>query len=120
MKVLVCGGRDFNNYELLSSVLDEISPNIVVTGGAKGADTLAAYWAATNKVESRTYHADWGTFGSIAGPLRNKVMLLGETPHLVVAFPGGKGTANMVQIADKYGFPIRFVYEEVDPEELLG
>lgn len=52
------------------------------------------------------YHADWNAHGRSAGPIRNAKMLAEGKPDLVVAFPGGKGTAHMVGIARKAGVPV--------------
>ncbi len=50
--------------------------------------------------------AKWETYGKAAGPIRNREMLL-NLPALVVAFPGGKGTADMVRQAERAGIPVR-------------
>lgn len=103
LKILVCGGRDYNDKEFLFYALDRINPDIVVHGGAKGADSLAGEWCKTRNKEERVYHAKWNLHGKAAGPLRNREMLKEELDGLsgVVAFPGGKGTRDMVQISKK-------------------
>src|SRR5216684_4086692 len=74
--------------------------NGIDAGGATGADQFAMEWAAT-KPEIKRYvcHADWETHGRAAGPIRNEKMLTWK-PDLVVAFPGGVGTADMVRRAE--------------------
>lgn len=109
MKVLVCGGRKFSDAELLFFVLDEIRPSIVVHGAAKGADALADLWARKRGVPCRRYFAQWLKYGNLAGVLRNQRMLDMEQPDLVVAFPGGRGTADMVRRAKSAGVPVREV-----------
>ena len=69
---------------------------------ASGADQLAGQWAKSRGISVKAYPADWKNLGRIAGPIRNKKML-DEKPDLLVAFPGGKGTANMVFYAKKSG-----------------
>jgi predicted Rossmann-fold nucleotide-binding protein len=103
MKVLVCGGRDFDDQALLYDVLDEIESNegpitLVIQGGASGADELALDWAKYRGKDCLTVAADWKTHGKAAGPIRNSKML-SYNPDLVVAFPGGAGTADMVKKA---------------------
>ena len=107
MKVLVCGGRDFWDqsrvYATLSTLLVEHEIECVIHGNALGADTLAGMWATAHGIEQRIHYAEWKRLGGRAGPIRNAKMLAEEKPNLVVAFPGGSGTAHMVGIAKKAG-----------------
>lgn len=100
MRVLVCGGRDYLNYEKVFGYLDRrrSEDTVIIQGGAKGADFLAKCWAKARAVPCEEYLADW-SLGKQAGMLRNKRMLEEGKPDLVLAFPGGKGTANMVHQA---------------------
>lgn len=78
----------------------------IIAGGADGADSLAASWAAVENVNYKEYKADWYQYGKAAGPIRNKRMLEEGKPDLVIAFPGGKGTANMVALAKGAGIEV--------------
>ena len=80
--------------------------DVLIEGDAPGADRLAGHWAQRNGVTSVKYPADWGTHGKRAGPLRNLRMLREGKPELVVAFPGGAGTAHMVQLARGAGVEV--------------
>jgi hypothetical protein len=75
-------------------------------GGATGADTLAGAWAAIAGVECVVYKADWKAHGRAAGPIRNAKMLADENPDMVVAFPGGAGTASCVLLAQRAGLVV--------------
>lgn len=112
-KVLVCGGRDYGDrrkvYETLDFLHGESPIDRVVTGGAHGADMLATDWAAMRSVGYIKYPADWETQGRAAGPLRNQEMLDKEKPDLVVAFPGGRGTANMIRLAANAKVSVKIV-----------
>lgn len=111
MIILVCGGRNFGDMQLLNRVLSDLMPiKLIVEGGAPGADTLARTWAASHKVHCATIPAMWNVHGNAAGPIRNTIMLLTK-PSLVVAFPGGRGTANMVKQARDGGIPVLEVSE---------
>ena len=103
LKILVCGGRDFRDKEFVFYALDRINPDIVVHGGARGADSLAGEWCQARGKEERVYPARWNIHGKVAGPLRNREMLKEELDGLdgVIAFPGGNGTRDMVSIAKK-------------------
>ena len=103
IKILVTGGRDFDDVGLMRAVLNRLGGHgagkikLIIHGGARGADSLADTWARFECIPRRVFPADWGT-GKAARPLRNARMLE-EKPDLVVAFPGGKGTADMVRQA---------------------
>lgn len=105
MKVLVCGGRDYEWVDDFYSELDKIEITHIVHGGARGADSLAGNYAEDHCIPCTIYYADWGQYGNAAGPIRNKAMLA-EEPDLVVAFPGGKGTANMIKLAKEAGVKV--------------
>lgn len=117
MRVLVCGGRDYTNRKLVFDILsagfykhmhceDRDPVTVVIQGGAYGADHLAKEWAATNDVTCIEFSADWDTYGKRAGYVRNVQMLEEGNPDMVLAFPGGKGTAMMVKIAKEAGVEV--------------
>jgi hypothetical protein len=110
MRVLICGGRHFSDYELLSSVLDHVHHfygpfTEIIHGSASGADTLADRWGEERGISVRPFPADWAKHGRSAGPLRNEEMVTRANPKLVVAFPGGKGTEDMVRRASAHLIP---------------
>ena len=105
-RVLICGGRTFSDYEWLSSVLDQVGPKSIIQGAAPGADSLAGRWAYRRQIFQRIFPADWKKHGRSAGPIRNQQMLTEGQPTMVVAFPGGPGTAHMVRIARQAGLPV--------------
>lgn len=79
----------------------------IAQGGATGADTLARKWCeAPNFVQCRAYRAQWKKHGKAAGPIRNGHMLFEEQPDVVIAFPGGDGTADCVRQAHDMGFKV--------------
>lgn len=124
MRVLVCGGRTYYHKDYAFSVLNKHLNQfyvwtdtddgmgcwfwdlVIIEGGARGADQLAREWAALNYVETETYLADWDTYGKAAGYIRNKTMLEDGKPDLVIAFPGGRGTAMMKKIAREAGVEV--------------
>src|SRR5574343_555058 len=112
MKIIVCGGRDFWDWDFLDSVLNTVckydylphpvEPKVthIIHGGARGADSMAGEWARQNDIKEVVCQANWERKGRVAGIERNWAMLrlLAEGDQ-VIAFPGGKGTAHMVKIA---------------------
>lgn len=80
----------------------------VIHGGAWGADRLAKEWAIANRIKATEFLADWSAYGPSAGPRRNQVMV-DSKPDLVVAFPGGKGTADAVAKARAAGIEVMVI-----------
>lgn len=109
-KVLVCGGRGYANYRYLYGFLDCFHATVGITqiiqGGASGADYHALQWAHMRNVQCTEYKADWKKHGKIAGPIRNKLMLDQSMPDVIIAFPGGRGTENMIQYARMKNVPV--------------
>ena len=99
---IICGGRDFANQEMFNAAMEHLTvkrgmPRCVVNGGARGADMMARHWGERHALIVKTEEAKWLEFGKAAGPIRNQVMLDKYSPDLIVAFPGGPGTADMVK-----------------------
>ena len=109
MRVLVCGGRDYADAQRVEQELVALGPTEIAQGGARGADALAHAWAKARGVPVATYLPDWRSFGASAGPLRNQRMLDEFRPDLVLAFHGGRGTADMVGRARRAGIEVRLV-----------
>lgn len=113
MRVLVCGGRDFDDDVAVDLALREIAAShgqfIVIQGGAPGADKLARKWCQKHRISFVTVEAEWRKHGRAAGPIRNQIMVDEYKPHLVVAFPGGRGTEDMVRRATAAGIPVHRV-----------
>lgn len=117
MKVLVCGGRDFRDREWLYAgleMLHQVTGGIteLIEGGASGADCLAANWAkwkgSYTDLKHTTVKAEWEQYGRRAGMIRNAEMAKLK-PDIVLACPGGKGTANMVALAKSKGISVVYL-----------
>jgi len=112
MRILVCGGREYFDVDVLERSLDAIHLGSrgpiesVIHGGARGADTMAGEWARRRGISYTVYEANWELEDRAAGPIRNKRMLDEGTPDLIIAFPGGRGTANMIRQATERGFEV--------------
>jgi YspA, cpYpsA-related SLOG family len=112
MRVLVCGGRTFKNRRLVYEALDilhRVGIDCIIEGGASGADMLGRQWAHSAAVPIETFYADWDMYGPGAGPMRNARMLAEGKPDIVLAFPGGPGTADMVRRAKAAGIYVERV-----------
>lgn len=106
-RLLVCGGRDYQDAFAVFWTLDRIDAlrrvTMLIHGGARGADFMGGQWAEARYVPVRVYPADWRRDGRAAGPIRNRRMLNEAKPDLVLAFPGGAGTADMIRVASSAG-----------------
>jgi ABC-type Fe3+-hydroxamate transport system substrate-binding protein len=111
MRILVTGGRKFADKELLFTFLDRLHQErgitLIIHGAAQGADSLADEWSKARGVETLPCLADVERYKRAVWDEQCKQMLA-HKPDLVVAFPGGNGTANMVQLAQKTGVEVVF------------
>lgn len=92
-------------------MLDKLhpTPECLIAGDASGVDDFAVEWAFVNGIAAAKWYACWDKFGKAAGPIRNAAMLKFGKPDLVLAFPGGAGTADMVKKARTAGVEVREV-----------
>ena len=107
MKVAIVGTRTFNDYRLLKKFVLQCVPlnqiEYVVTGDAKGADTLAYVFAKGNNIPYDRLEAEWTKHGKAAGPIRNQQVV--DRADCVIAFWDGKspGTRSTIQMAKRAG-----------------
>ena len=108
--IFVCGGRGYADRKRVFEVLDLLQAQqqigMVILGGAQGNDALGLAWAQAWNIPVLTFSVNWDKYGRSAGPRRNAQMLKEGKPDLVVAFPGGRGTANMIEQARKVGVEV--------------
>lgn len=113
MKVAVVGSRTMADEKYLDAVLDRCrsiwGAFTVLSGGARGADTLALGWARERNLPFKLFAANWGKYGRRAGPLRNPAMV--EAADAVVAFWDGvsPGTRSTIEIAKELKRPV-YIY----------
>jgi hypothetical protein len=104
MKVLVCGGRDWRDADFIASTLDRLHAargpfERLIHGGARGVDRLAGKWAREHGVLEWDFLPEWHRARAQDGLTRNQRMIVEGSPDLVIAFSGGRGTADMVERA---------------------
>lgn len=108
-RVIFCGSRVYDNIEMIRAVFEAVKPTLVITGGCTGADALCDQVAKELGIDRVIYPANWIKLDKAAGPARNARMLLDSRPDLVVAFPGGAGTDDMIKKATDLDIPIKRV-----------
>lgn len=115
-KIIIAGSRDFNDYKLLKSTMDDLLSEKnkthkieIVSGMAKGADTLGVLYAKERKYNIIEYRAQWRKYGKAAGMIRNGEML--DVADAIVTFWNGMspGTLDVIKKAEARGIPCRVV-----------
>lgn len=113
MKLLACGGRDYCDRQAAFAALDAVHARrqvtLLIAGGARGADRLAEEWADSRGIPKMILPAEWDKHGKAAGMIRNR-QILALKPDGVIAFPGGRGTADMVRISKAAGVKVWLPY----------
>ena len=121
-RIIIAGSRTFNDYQKMLLTLDRlgvhlintIDPVEIISGHARGADTLGERFAKAYNYPLKIFPADWDTYGKSAGPIRNEQMAkyASEADRgILVAFPIGesRGTRNMIEIAKRYGLEVEVI-----------
>ena len=112
-RVIIAGGRDFTDYNLLKQHCDymlskraEVEEIVVLSGGATGADALGEQYASEHGYKILHFPADWQKYGKQAGPIRNRQMA--DNADALIAYWDGKsrGTKNMIEEAQKRGLKV--------------
>lgn len=112
MRVVVCGGRDYQDRETLNAVLDHLPITELAHGACSGADTLAGEWALSRGITPQPFPAQWSKHRkpgrkNPAGPIRNGEMLRAFKPDAVIAFAGNDGTRDCTEQAKQLGILVR-------------
>lgn len=104
MKVAVVGSRNFTDYNLVKETLDEIKDiSLIVSGGARGADSLGERYAAEKGIPIKIFLPAWDVYGRSAGYRRNVQIV--EAADIVIAFWDGlsRGTRHSINLAREKG-----------------
>jgi hypothetical protein len=114
VKIIIAGTRTFNDYELLKTKMDSFLANIkqdieIVSGGAKGADSLGERYAAEKGYMIHKKLAEWDRYGKSAGYIRNEEMAKYADKCVVFWDGQSKGTKHMIDLAKKYGLDTRVI-----------
>ncbi len=108
MKIIIAGGREFTQYEILKKVCDhmlskvqDLSTITIVSGGARGVDKMGERYAQERGIPCVIFKADWDNLGKSAGYKRNQEMA-DYASHLIAFWDGkSRGTKHMIDIAKR-------------------
>jgi len=104
MRVAIIGSRNFNDYNKLKEILNSLNLKIdlIISGGAKGADTLGEKYAHENNIPIKIFYPNWDLYGKKAGFIRNELIV--KNSDIIIAFWDGKskGTNHSINLAKKY------------------
>jgi hypothetical protein len=110
LRIVVCGGRDFNDRSMLSCVLWRVHERRglaeVVHGGQRGAEQMASRWAFEYDVQRTEVRAEWRKYGSAKALMIRNRRMFDLKPHGLVAFPGDGNSRTVVQSARERGVPV--------------
>jgi|TARA_R110000822_G_scaffold183534_1_gene322913 hypothetical protein len=113
LKVIVAGSRGFNDYEFLKKKLDYLFQNqdeiTIISGNARGADTLGETYSVDRNYGLETYPADWDTYGKSAGYRRNAEMAKISDASVIFWDGISKGAKHMIDLSHKYGLKTKVV-----------
>lgn len=118
-RVIIAGSRDFDNYNLLENsvknILKDYEDIEIISGTAKGADSLGEIYAKENNIKLKQFPAQWNLYGKQAGYIRNKQMakysIEDNSIGILIAFWDGvsKGTGHMINIANEMNLQVNIV-----------
>ena len=113
MKVIIAGGRDFNDYDLLCQKIDKILSKQtdieIVSGRAKGADQLGERYAKEHGYFIKMFPADWNRYNKQAGYIRNEDMANYADALIIFWNNESKGSQHMINIAKQQNLLIRII-----------
>lgn len=111
MRIGVIGSRGFNDYELVCKELNPLINEVemIVSGGAKGADTLGEKWANENNIQTLIFKPDWNRWGKRAGFIRN-TDIVANSDYVIAFWDGASpGTLSSIKLCEKSGRKIKIV-----------
>ena len=108
MRVIVTGGPDFRDRELMHATLDSVKHPItlLIAGDERGAESMALDWAESHGIEFKEFYSDYQGHGPAGFRLRNQRMIEHGAPNMVIAFPGGRNTRDIVRRARRLAIDV--------------
>lgn len=117
MRVIIAGSRSITDYSLVEKAVKDsgFRIDVVISGGARGVDSMGEEWASKNGKTVQRFIPDWERHGKSAGFIRNDLMVR-NADALVAVFDGvSRGTSHTISMARKKGIPVHVLeYKEKD------
>lgn len=111
-KMGIIGSRTFTNYQFMREILDSFPFSEIVSGGAKGADSLARRYAEEKNISITEILPEWEKYGKSAGFKRNK-LIIGQSDAIIAFWDGkSKGTAHSIRLAKEVGKRVYIFWKE--------
>lgn len=121
LKFAVIGSRSFDDYTLLKSTLDYYDICLIISGGDKGADSLAKKYAIEREISIKEFLPNWDQYGKAAGFIRNK-LIINECDEIIAFWDGiSKGTKQGIEYAQEIGKPfhvIKFIKSSIETDDI--
>jgi len=109
MRVIIAGSRSITDYHIVEEAVKEsgIEVSVVISGVARGVDSLGEEYALRHGVLLERYPADWDRYGRSAGYIRNTEMASKADALIAIMIKeGSKGTEHMIQEANRCGLMV--------------
>jgi hypothetical protein len=119
MKLAVVGSREFHNYEALKSILDPFRDKIdmIVSGGARGADTVAQRYAKENGLSILIHYPDYKKYGRKKAPAMRNLKIADDAERMIaIPFKRSVGTWHAIRAMQKLGKPVQVIDLEVEDD----
>lgn len=112
VKLAIIGSRSFDNYSLLENKLKEYLSKVelIISGAAKGADSLGEQWAKNNNIKTLIFPADWNKHGKKAGFIRNEDIIKNCDGCIAFWDKKSSGTKHSISLCEKYNKPYKIIY----------
>lgn len=108
MRLAIIGSREFKQYQYLVTLLDPIKDSIewIISGGARGVDSMAERYARVNKIPFLLFPANWDKYGKRAGFIRNQ-QIVDEADYMIaIPTPDSIGTRDSIRRAEIKEIPV--------------
>ena len=120
MKLLIAGSRTINDYHILDEAMKiiNVKSSLIISGEAKGVDTLAKKYALNNKINYKGFPVKWSEYGKAAGHIRNSEMIEEADAVLVIWDGKSRGTQDTIKKAKKKNIPLTIIEVTENKKEI--